>query len=170
MTIPNEPADPYAPLRELSHERFHLLWQGAKQGAEFQDDDKLLVQAMREHPEYYDVWEHSNEFLQETVTVDGVNPFLHVTMHSIVESQAAQNRPPEVRALLAHRAAQKKQRHDTVHEIATVFATLLWSLLHDHKQFDGEAYRRNLGKLLPRRRGMPAADGWQQNPPAAGDV
>lgn len=126
------------------------MWQGAKQGVEFQSDDMLLIGAMREHPEYFDTWEHANEFLQETVTVDGANPFLHVTMHSIVESQAAKNLPPEVSAVLALAPAHGEGRHETVHEIASEFAKCLWTAMHDHRPFDGEAYRRGLAKLLPR--------------------
>ncbi len=73
--------DAYGELRELSHERTYRLWQTAKLGGPLEDDDARLVQAMRDHPEYYAVWDHANEFLQEQVAIEGINPFLHVVMH-----------------------------------------------------------------------------------------
>ena len=150
MPNPDASSDPYAALRELSHERFHTLWQLAKTGEPLGEEDTRTVQAMRDHPEYYDVWEHANEFLQEQVTVNGVNPFLHVTMHTVVENQAALNEPPEVRAVLENKALRQMPRHQVVHEIANAFTELLWVVLHDHKPFDNNAYRRKLAKMLPR--------------------
>lgn len=144
--MPNTVSDPYAALRELSHERFYTLWQRAKAGEPLEDEDVRTIQAMRDHPEYYDTWEHANEFLQEQVTVNGVNPFLHVMMHTVVENQAAQDEPPEVHVLLEYKTA----RHQVVHEIANAFTELLWVVLHDHKSFDNDAYRRKLAKMLPR--------------------
>ena len=105
---------------------------------------------MRDHPEYYAVWEHANEFLQEQVTVDGASPFLHVTMHTIVENQAANNEPAEVRAVLEFKISHKTPRHQVVHAIANAFVELLWPVLHDHQPFDKIAYRRKLAKMLPR--------------------
>ena len=137
-------------MRELSHERFYTLWQLAKAGGSLGDEDSRTVQAMRDHPEYYSVWEHANEFLQEPVAVDGASPFLHVTMHTIVENQAAINEPAEVRAVLEYKTSHKEPRHDVVHAIANAFVELLWPVLHDHKPFDNNAYRRKVAKMLPR--------------------
>ncbi len=142
--------DPYSALRELSRERFYTLWQLAKAGEELEGDDARLAQAMREHPEYYDTWAHANELLGEAIPADSVNPFLHVIMHTIIEHQAAQNDPPEVRAALEFKTARNVPRHQAVHEIAYIFSQFLWGVLHDHKKFDNTAYRRKLAKLLPR--------------------
>ena len=150
MPSTDSSTDPYAALRELSHERFHTLWQFGKTGEPLGEEDTRTVQAMRDHPEYYDVWEHANEFLQEQVTVNGVNPFLHVTMHTVVENQAVQNNSPEVRAVLKYKTSRQTPRHQVVHEIANAFTELLWTVLHDHKPFDNQAYRCKLAKMLPR--------------------
>ncbi len=145
-------SDPYGPLRELSHERAYQLWQAAKLGGHFEEDDARLVQAMRDHPEYYEVWDHANEFGQEQMTVGDVNPFLHVIMHVVVESQAAQNTPPQVRAVLKFKESRRQPRHEIVHEIANEFVQELWQALHEQQPFDNDAYRRRLELLLPRSR------------------
>jgi hypothetical protein len=152
--MPNSPTSPdsYGELRELSHERIYLLWQAAKVGGPLEGDDAQLVQAMRDHPEYYEVWDHANEFLQEQVAINGANPFLHVVMHTVVENQAAQGNPPEVPAVLEFKVSHRLPRHQVVHEIANEFAQLLWQALHNREPFDNEAYRRKLDRLLPRSR------------------
>ena len=149
--MPDSPVvpDPFAEMRELSHERVYRLWQAAKHGGTFQGDDAQQVQAMCDHPEYYEIWDHANEFGQEPMTVDGVNPLMHVTMHVVVENQAALGQPPEVRAVLAYRASQHLPRHDAVHAIANELARGLWHALHDRAPFDNDAYRARLAKLLP---------------------
>ena len=56
-------SDPYGALREQSRQHFYNLWQLAKVGhAPTEGEDALLVQVMREHPEYYDTWAHAIEF------------------------------------------------------------------------------------------------------------
>ena len=150
MSSSDIPSDPYGALREQSHEHYYALWQRAKRKERLEGEDALTAQIMRDHPEYYDVWEHANEFLQEPVIVNGANPFLHVTMHTVIENQAAQNKPPEVCTVLEYKISRKTPRHQAVHEIANAFTELLWVVLHDHKPFDNDAYRRTLAKMLPR--------------------
>ena len=152
MPNSNTASDAYGELRELSHERVYQLWQIAKLGGPLEGDDARLVQALRDHPEYYEVWEHANEFLQEQVTIHGVNPFLHAAMHVVVENQAAQDEPPEVRAVLQFKMSHHMPRHQALHEIANVFSQFLWRVLHEREPFDNDAYRRKLELLLPRSR------------------
>ena len=90
MTNSDKSSDSYGAMRELSHERNYGLWQAAKQGATFEGEDARLVEAMRDHPEYYDTWEHLTEFGREQVVINGVNPLLHVMMHSRRKSSRAE--------------------------------------------------------------------------------
>ncbi len=144
--------DSYGQMRELSHEHVYQLWQSAKLGAPLEGEEARLAQALRDHPEYYEVWDHANEFLQEQVTIKGVNPFLHVVMHTVVENQAAEGSPPEVRAVLEFKTSHRVPRHEAIHEIANAFTQCLWPVLHDRIPFDNDVYRRALEKLLPRSR------------------
>jgi hypothetical protein len=144
--------DPIGAVRELSHEHVYQLWQAAKLGGHFEGDDAQLVQAMHDHPEYYEIWDHAREFGQEQMTIGGVTPLMHVLMHTAVENQAAQNNPPQVRAVLEYKMSHQMPRHEAVHEIANEFAQMLWLALHDHQAFDNDAYRKRLDRLLSRSR------------------
>jgi Domain of unknown function (DUF1841) len=152
MPNSNTASDAYGEMRELSHERVYQLWQNAKRGDRLEGDDARLVQALRDHPEYYEVWEHLNDFSQEQVTINGMNPLLHAALHSVVENQAAQDNPPEVRAVLQFKTSHNISRHQAVHEIANVFSQFQWRVLHEREPFDNDAYRRKLDHLLPRSR------------------
>jgi Domain of unknown function (DUF1841) len=152
MPNSNTASDAYREMRELSHERVYQFWQNAKRGDRLEGDDARLVQALRDHPEYYEVWEHANEFLQEQVTIHGVNPLSHAAMHVVVENQAAQDEPPEVRAVLQFKTSHHISRHQAVHEIANVFSQFLWRVLNEREPFDHDEYRRKLKHLLPRSR------------------
>jgi hypothetical protein len=149
-----EESDSYGAMRELSHQNHYLLWQKAKLGSSLEGEDARLVQVMREHPQYYEVWEHAMEYGQELVTIDGVNPFMHVTMHLAVENQLAADDPPEVRAVLEYRISHHTPRHHAVHEIAAIFLPMMHETLRDKTPFDNDAYRRKLRRLVshPRRK------------------
>lgn len=150
MTNSDSSFDSYGGMRELSHERNYALWQSAKQGDPLEGEDARLAQVMRDHPEYYDTWDHLNEFGREQVVLNGVNPLLHVMMHTVIENQALLNDPPEVRAIIEFRMSNRIPRHEIIHAIVGVFTELVWSALSKGKAFDNETYRRNLKKMLPR--------------------
>ncbi len=142
--------DPFGAMRQVSHERIMRLWQSARLGMQFEGEDALMVQAMRDHPEYYEVWEQANDYTGTQAEVEGVSPVMHVLMHVVVENQAEQNNPPEVRKALEYKTDRGMSRHDAVHDVASVFAHFLWQMLHDKKPFNNEAYRRELRRMLPR--------------------
>jgi hypothetical protein len=144
-------SDPYGALREQSRQHFYNLWQLAKVGhAPTEGEDALLVQVMREHPEYYDTWAHAIEFGQELIPAGGVDPFMHALIHSVVENQIAQNNPPETRAVVEYKTSRNIPRHDVIHEIGNEVAKVIWTVLRDNKPADNNAYRRRLVRLLPR--------------------
>jgi hypothetical protein len=75
-----------------------------------------------------------------------VNPFLHILIHSIVETQLEEKNPIE--AVQFHTAMQKKgySRHDTIHVIGAILAPLMVSVLNDTTPFDIGTYRKLLVK------------------------
>jgi hypothetical protein len=151
MSIGNLFGEPGA----MAYNPHHDLWQAAKTGKEFEGEDAFLVQAMRDHPEYHDIWDRPVELGQPPVVINGVNPFLHVVMHSAIEAQAAQNDPPHVRAIIEFRTAHRIARHDIIHAIGAVFTESLWQVLRAGKPFDNAVYQRKLNQLLPRAQRLP---------------
>jgi hypothetical protein len=70
-----------------------------------------MVEALREHPEYYGVWDRVDELSDEELIRDGVNPILHVTIHQTVENQLAAKDPPVVHETLERLMRSGLSRH-----------------------------------------------------------
>ena len=118
MPTQDEQQELFGAMREINHEHVYELWQAAKRGEPVPADDAQLVQALRDHPEYYKVWDHANEFGHEPMTVGDVNPFMHALMHTVVENQANLGTPRQVRAILEYKTSHGESRHTVVHSIA----------------------------------------------------
>ena len=69
--------DIYGELKSLTRQRLHLIWEMAQMGV-VHDEDAGLVEALWEHPEYYEVWDRVDKLPDEELIQDGVNPILHV--------------------------------------------------------------------------------------------
>jgi hypothetical protein len=100
---------------------------------------------MEEHPEYRVAWE-SPQHLSES-TIGGVNPYLHVTMHTIVENQLVQNEPPEAAPALERLLAAGVSRHEAIHRIGNLVLHQIWRIQRERRSFDRQAYIRALKSL-----------------------
>ncbi|RKY81582.1 hypothetical protein DRQ11_15260, partial [candidate division KSB1 bacterium] len=75
------------------------------------------------HQEYYNTWEFADVTAESPYDMETEeNPFLHVTLHAVVENQIKQNDPPGVRIVLNQLTAKGHSQHEAVHEIARVLS------------------------------------------------
>jgi len=135
-------------FRTLTRTRLGLIWELAQAGGELDDESAQLAEVMEEHPEYYDVWEQAERFGSEEVATDGVNPFLHVAMHQVVERQLADNDPPETARTLETLLDAGYSRHDAIHAIAGVVAGEIFEILKEDRPFDRQGYVSALQDLV----------------------
>ena len=134
-------------MRDISRGQLHDLWQRAKEGEPLEGEEAMLAEAMKEHTEYVDVWERLDELGGDELVVDGVNPILHVNMHSVIENQLEQNNPPEVREALDGLLRRGASRHEAIHAIAYEFNMELFPVLTHALPFNNKAYKRRLEKI-----------------------
>src|SRR5437867_3648072 len=87
-------------MRGLSRALIADIWQCGQKGEELLTEDLAFYQAMHDHPEYTEFWERAAEFGDKEIEVDRVNPFLHVSLHSVIERQLAEHNPPETEQAL----------------------------------------------------------------------
>jgi Domain of unknown function (DUF1841) len=134
-------------IKSLNHQRLHLIWQATQAGGDLNDEDALLAQIMREHPEWYPIWERLDRLSDAELEKGGVNPVMHVMVHQTIINQINGALPAagEVyRGLLAAGV----DRHEAIHRIGTEFMAGFWEVLHDHRLFDKAKYLKNLKQLL----------------------
>ena len=134
-------------LKALTRDNLRYLWLRAKEGEPLEGEEATLARAMKEHTEYLDVWERLGEFGIGEIVVDGVNPIMHVNMHSVIENQLEQNTPPEVRKALDGLLKRGVSRHEAIHAIAYEFNMELFPVLKHARPFNNAAYKRRLEKI-----------------------
>jgi Domain of unknown function (DUF1841) len=102
------------------------------------DEDGRLELALAEHPDYQDVMDEEE--------VDGVNPQLHLAMHSIVGSQLWGGDPPEVWPAAKRLLDAGMDRHEVMHQIGALVMEQIHTALTGRTP-DTADYRRKLAAL-----------------------
>jgi hypothetical protein len=137
----------YAELRRLTRTRLGLIWELAKAGGELDDEDARFVEVLKQHPEYYNIWERAGSLGAEEVTQDGVNPFGHVTTDHVVENQLAEKGPPRTAETLDALPQAGYSRHDAIHAIGAIVAEEMFEIMRDDRPFNEAKYVKALRKL-----------------------
>jgi hypothetical protein len=148
MSTPGD-ADPAftSAMRELSRSHVAEIWRLGQAGESLGVEDAVSYQAMLDHPEYRDIWEHAAELGDREVVVEGANPFMHISLHSVVERQLADNNPPETSQALFRLTRGGLDRHEAIHRIATLVSEMIWETLKYQRPADVASYRRRLRAL-----------------------
>ena len=136
-------------LRALSRQRMRMIWEmSGLDESRLSEEDRSLVEAMRLHPEYYDLWGRLDEVSDEELERDGSNPILHIIIHQTVENQIAANEPPETAKTLERLLSQGKTRHEAVHEIGIVLAEEMFGIMTTKQPYNEQRYIRKLRRLI----------------------
>ena len=158
-------------LRGLTRKRLALMWEQAKLTdqvqalAEYADQAEAiaqlldgddaetanLIKALREHPEYYEVWDRLEEYGDDDIEVDGSSPIMHIHIHGIVENQLAAGDPPFVIRALRKLVNNGVSRHQAVHVIGTALAEQIWTMLAEKREYDREKYGQDVSKYVSER-------------------
>ena len=145
-------------IRKLSKDGFRTqmseIWEKAKEkDFEGLDEEKQrIARIMVEHEEeLYKQFEHADltydpEFNPDT----GYDPFLHITIHSIIEAQLEDNDPLEVVQFFNAMRQKKYSRHDSIHLVGQILTCLIFEILEHQKPLDLETYRKLLSKYKSR--------------------
>jgi hypothetical protein len=140
--------DKYAKLRHLTHTHLGYVWKLGLAGAELEGEDAVTMEVLRQHPEYSDLWEQAELPLsEEEVLRDGVNPFLHVTIHATVENQIANGDPPQTAETLEALIQAGYDRHEAIHAIGSLVAEQIFEIMARDQPFDPESYVEALREL-----------------------
>ena len=140
--------NPYDELKGLTRQHADLTWEMGESGEFLEDEDARLVQAMRDHPEYADLWGRLGELSDEQIQRDGTNPILHITIHQTIENQIAIGKPKETAQTVEALMQQGLSRHEAIHRVGTVLADEIFHILKDERLFDEAGFVRRLQRLV----------------------
>ncbi|MDR3541562.1 MAG: DUF1841 family protein [Desulfosporosinus sp.] len=111
----------------------------------FKEDDKGFNIVLNEHPEVKTLLERRDRY-PETLTINGVNPILHVLIEGVIENQLQ----IEAGVQEIYFKLQKEENltpHAARACIANVFLHDFWAVLTEHQPFDQEAFVRRLSLI-----------------------
>lgn len=142
-------------FRSANRERFHFLWGKAKNNdlGGLNDEDRRLAEAMLLHEdEFFNAFEfadvlHDREFDTDT----DINPFLHITIHTVIENQLAVRDPIEVFQFYNAMRKKKCSHHDTIHLIGAILVPLIFDTMKNKAPFNNDRYVSMLKKYKSRK-------------------
>lgn len=132
----------------LSRELLCSIWERSQHGLPLSDEERHIADALREHDQYRGAWEVGSAPMDESHTINGVNPFLHVHIHVTVENQLRDGDPPEVRIVFGELQGRGIDRHEAVHLIGSVLINEIYEIMRERRPFNRARYLKGLDKLL----------------------
>jgi len=151
--LPLDEDDISSPLRVLQRKEMHAIWEKAKNNEleGLDPEEKRIAKIMLDHQD-----EFFNDFEFSDVTADReydpeTNPFLHICIHSVIETQLETKDPIE--ALQFYNAIRQKKypHHDTLHLLGAILAPLMFTTLQTKTPFQIDNYKKLLTKYKKRR-------------------
>ncbi len=79
------------------------------------------------------------------------NPFMHITIHTIIENQLELKEPIEVYQFYLAMLKKKCPHHEVIHLLGAIFVRLLYRVLKYKEPFDNERYKFLLKKYKNRK-------------------
>jgi hypothetical protein len=133
--------------RRLFRENIHRIWETVKSGRrnELSEKDNNLALVVMDHQEYSDHFENT-DLLDGREYDAGMqfNPFLHISMHQMVEDQLAAEAPIETTLFCEAMEEKGLSRHDAVHFVIMILLRVLYASAANRQSFDSTRYKRLL--------------------------
>lgn len=142
--------DIFKDMKTMSREGFQAIWESAKKGAldGLSSEDRKMAEIMLDHEEFHNQFEIADLLSEHEYDPEReVNPFLHVTLHALTETQLENRDPIEVFQFYNAMRKKNASHHEAIHLIGIVFTPLMFDTIRGKKPFDLEEYRSRLKKM-----------------------
>jgi len=141
------------PSREQLRAHRQVFWDAWQKAQANLPLDALQVRIARVitlHPEYHHYFNDMEDFLERDFEVDdGMNPYLHLSLHLALEEQVATKHPPEAARALEHlMIAQGLDRHEALHRLLEILAETVYLAQRNGGEPDVVAYAEKLKGLI----------------------
>jgi len=107
---------------------FWDAWQKSQASLPLNALEVRIARVIALHPEYRPLFDDMENFLDRDFGVDdGMNPYLHLSLHLALEEQIATHQPPQAAGALEH-LMQKRglERHTALHLLLDVLAETVY--------------------------------------------
>jgi hypothetical protein len=142
-------------FREVNREHVHAIWQKAQSGdmEGLGEEEHQLAKIMLDHSdEYFNQFEFADVLADREFDPEReVNPFLHITLHAIVEKQVQDRDPIEAFQFYNAMLKNKCTRHEAIHLLGAILIKFIFPVLKERGKFSLDGYRNLLKKYKSRK-------------------
>lgn len=136
-------------LTAQNRARFFEIWEKAKADLPLEGEEALFAEIMLEHREHHPFFNLGDKaFDIDFAGRRETNPFLHTSLHAVIEQQLKSRQPPEVEETLLFLQARGESRHEAVHWIGSVLAQVLYDAVTKNKPIDEVRYLSKLKEIV----------------------
>ena len=146
---------PFDALRRVNRKDLHQIWLKAREGKMegLTEEEQRLGKVMLDHSdEYFTQFEFADLMADHEFDPDNeVDPYMHVTLHAVVEKQVADRDPIEALQFYNAMIGRKCSRHEALHLLAAILLKFLFPFLQGRRELRLDTYRELLKKYKSRR-------------------
>jgi hypothetical protein len=129
--------------------RFFEIWKKAKENLPMEGEEALFAEIMLEHREHHSLFDLGDAAMNiDFAGRRQTNPFLHTSLHAVVEQQLQTRQPIEVEQALLSLVSRGDSRHDAIHQIGGIFAQVLYDAVTRNKPIDEAEYVSKVRALI----------------------
>ncbi len=131
---------------------FWDAWDKFRRGLPLNALEVRIVRVVQMHPEYHGLFDDRERFLDRDFHPDdGMNPYLHLSLHLALEEQIATRQPPEAATALEHLMTRRGlDRHAALHLLLEILAETIYFAQRLGGEPDVAAYALRLRELAGR--------------------
>lgn len=135
-------------FRKANREHIHHIWRRAQSGQldGLDEEERRLGEIMLAHSdEYFNQFEFADVLADREFKPESeVNPFMHVTLHAVLEKQVKDHEPIEALQFYNAMLRNKCSAHEAIHLLMGILLRFLFPIFQKRSRFDLDGYRKLL--------------------------
>ena len=135
--------------RKLFRQNIHRIWGMVQSGRrdELSEKDNDLAEILMDHEEYGDHFEDIGILDGREYEAGATfNPFLHISIHKMIEDQLLADSPVETALFCEAMEGKGFPRHEVIHFIIMILLHVMYASASGKRPFDAARYKRLLTK------------------------
>lgn len=143
----------FNPSRDEVRQFFFDAWSKFKQQQGLTELEKMAVGIMHMHPEYHEILDRPEQFLQQAYypEMGETNPFLHMSLHLSIQEQISINQPIGITQAYGKLCTRFQEEHAAQHALLECLAETIWLAQRNQTGLDAAYYLQ----LIEQRAEMP---------------
>ncbi len=136
-------------MRAQNRALFFEIWKKAKANLPIEGEEAIFAEIMLEHREHHPLFDLGEKaFDIDFAARQETNPFLHTSLHAVIEQQLRAREPIETEQAFLSLLARGESRHEAIHRMAGLVAEILFSAVTKNKPIDEAGYLLRLREWI----------------------